>query len=188
MTGTTFNKPSEAGSYVWLHLLNALLLVGLWLFTIVMYERLPDQIPAHVGPAGVTRWTPRDSGMWFALPLLGSFHAMLMYVLSTLANSSAAGINVPQKKRLLALPREGQRYAMQPLRAFMFGMATWLLALMLWVQIQMYRIAAAPPADRPTGVLLYGTFVLTAAVLVGVYVLNRAIRRRIDEWEAEQTV
>jgi uncharacterized membrane protein len=101
-----------------------------------MYERLPDQIPAHVGPSGVTRWTPRESGVWWVLPLLGSFHAVLMYVLSTLANSGAAGINVPQKKRLLALPPEAQRYAMQPLRAFMFGMATWLLALMLWVQIQ----------------------------------------------------
>jgi uncharacterized membrane protein len=186
MVDTTFNKPPGVGSYAWLHVLNVLLLVGLWLFTMVMYERLPDQIPAHVGPSGVTRWTPRESGVWWVLPLLGSFHAVLMYVLSTLANSGAAGINVPQKKRLLALPPEAQRYAMQPLRAFMFGMATWLLTLMLWVQIQLYRIATARAGDRPTGGLLAGTFVLTAAVFVGMYALNRAIRRRIDEWEARQ--
>jgi uncharacterized membrane protein len=187
MTEATFNKPPESGSYVWLHVCNVLLLAGLWLFTIVVYERLPDQIPAHIGPSGVTRWTPRESGMWFFLPLLGSFHAMLMYALSTLADSGASGINVPQKKRLLALPREAQRYAMQPLRAFMFGMATWLLVLMLWIQVHMYRIAAAPAADRPAGGLLSGTLVLTASVFVGVYILNRTIGRRIDEWEAQQS-
>jgi hypothetical protein len=186
MDGPSFNKPAESTGYVWLHALNVLLLLALWLFTFLMYERLPDQIPGHVGPSGVTRWTPRESGMWFVLPLLGSFHAGLMYLLSSLAGGGAAGINIPQKKRLLALSHEGQRYAMQPLRGFMYGMATWLLGLMLWMQVGMYRIAVAPPDDRPTGGLLAGSVVMTAAVLAGVYWLNRVVRRRIDAWESSQ--
>jgi hypothetical protein len=68
----------------------------------------------------------------------------------------------------------------------MYGMATWLLGLMLWMQVGMYRIAVAPPDDRPTGGLLAGSVVMTAAVLAGVYWLNRVVRRRIDAWESSQ--
>jgi hypothetical protein len=181
-------EPASRGDWRWLHLLNALLFVGLWTFTIVAYQSLPDLVPGHVGTGGVTRWERRESGMWFVVPIMGTFSALLMYLLSTTADHGAAGINVPYKKRLLALPRDAQRYAMQPLRGFMYGMATWLLVLIWWVQYGLYRIAIAADAGVPyAGGMTTGTLLLTALPLLGTVWLARVIRRRITEWEAHQS-
>jgi hypothetical protein len=180
------HEPAAAG-YRWLHLLNALLFAGLWLFTIVMYHRLPDLVPGHIGTSGVTRWEPRGSGMWFVVPVMAAFHVLLAYALSTLAHGSPASINVPQKKRLLALPREGQQYALEPLRGFMYGLATWLLLVAAWVQLHIYRTAmAAQRAEPETGGLLGGVIALASLPLLGALWLSRAIGRRIAAWERLQ--
>jgi hypothetical protein len=167
-----------------LHALNALLFVALWTFTFAMYPRLPELIPGHMGLSGVTRWVPRDSGMWLLLPLLSSFHGLLMYALSSMANGSPAGINIPQKDRLLELPREGQRYAMEPTRTFMFAMATWLFMLTGLIQVQIYLAAMAGEAGRGDYTYMLGTMLALALLpLAGVVWLSRAISHRIEEWE-----
>jgi hypothetical protein len=167
-----------------LHVINLALCLGLWAFTLAMYPQLPDMIPAHIGMSGVTRWVPRDGGMWFLLPILGSAHGLLMYALSGMASGSPAGINIPQKERLLALPRDGQRYAMEPLRTFMFGMVTWLFLLTGMLQVQLYIAAQAGAAGRDTrSNTLIAMLILALLPLAGVAWLSRAIRRRIAEWE-----
>lgn len=188
MTTDTAEPPthrSPAHGYRALHALNLALLTGLWLFTAMAYGGLPDQVPAHMGVSGVTRWTSRQSGIWFLLPILGTFHAFLLYALSGLGSSGAAeGINLPQKKRLLTLPREGRRYALEPVRPFMFAMTAWLLALMLIIQYQLYAAARAGPAGDYPGWLLWPALGLSLFPLVGVWWLNRRIRGRIDAWQA----
>jgi uncharacterized membrane protein len=173
----------NANRYAWVHVLNAALLLALWGFALWAWQHLPDRVPGHIGLSGVTRWERREGGTWFLMPLLGTFHVLLMYVLSVAAGNNASGFNVPRRKRLLALPPEGQRYAMQPVRLFMYGMATWLLVLSLWVQVHIYRIAMAPQVP-PGRSLLAGTIVMTAAVLLGAVLLGRASSRRIDAWES----
>lgn len=182
-----FNKSEPVeGSHVWLHVVNALLLAGLWAFTIAMYRHLPERVPAHIGPSGVTRWADRDSGIWLLLPILGSVEALVMYAMAGLAGSSPQGLNVPQKKRLLVLPREGQRYAMAPLRPFMYGMATWLVVLMLVIQVHMFRTAQVAAAGDPTTGILPLLLLFTLLPLAGVVWLSRAVGRRIDAWEARE--
>jgi uncharacterized membrane protein len=172
--------------YRWLHALNALLLLALWGYTVASYGNLPEQIPAHIGPSGVTRWTRRDSGVWFMLPILGTFHAFLMYLLSSLADAGASGMNVPQKKRLLTLSREGQSYVMQPMRGFMFGMATWLLTLMFYVQYELQRVSVAAQTGNPaTSRVIVITVLMTAALGLLVLRLYRSVGRRITEWEQQ---
>lgn len=171
--------------YGWLHALNALLLIALWGFTVLMYRHLPEQIPGHMGMSGVTRWEDRDSGMWFVLPILGSFHALLMYALSGLAAGTPETINVPHKERLLALSPEGRRHAMEPLRPFMFGMAAWLLVLTGVIQLHMYAAARAG-ADATGGgtTAMLGIIFVALLPLAGVWLVSRAMRRRMDAWEA----
>lgn len=181
-----FNKSAEGESTARLHILNALLFAGLWGMTFFLYYRLPEMIPGHVGPGGAIRWEPRTSGTWFIAPILGTGSVLLMYALAGLGAGSPEAVNIPQKKRLLALPREGQRYAMRPLRVFMFGMATWLLVLMLYIQYSMYRIAMQAQAGAPdTGHLLPGILLMTAVPLLMAVRLSRVVGRRIDEWERE---
>lgn len=169
--------------YRWLHAVNLLLLLGLWVFTIIAYPRLPEQIPAHIGTSGVTRWTDRNSGFWFLLPILAVFEAAFMYVLSRLADSGASGVNVPHKKRMLALPREAQVFAMEPTRAFMYGMATWLLLLTGMIQVVLYQ-AAHTGGDTPDTWFMLAFTAFSLLPLAGVPWLNRAIGRRLDEWES----
>lgn len=180
---THFNKPAEAGSYLWLHILNGLLLAGLWVFTIAAWPLLPDLVPGHIGPSGVTRWDGKQNSFWFILPLIGSVHAVIMYGISTLANGSAQSFNMPQKKRVLALPMEGQRFVMEPMRGFMFAMATWLLVLMFYMQYTFYRVAMDALTGEPdtSGLLPFVGFMLVV-VFVMVGWLHRSAGRRIDEW------
>ena len=147
----------------------------------------------HIGLSGtVTRWASQGSGMWFLLPIFGTFHALLMYALSVLASGSPAGLTVPGKERLLSLPPEGQRHALEPIRPFMFGMAAWLLALVAIIQLVMWdaaHAAAAPEAAGPTAVggggipwLVLAVVAFATLPLPASWWLSRAIRRRTDHW------
>jgi uncharacterized membrane protein len=181
----SFNKDEQGADAGRLHALNAVLFVGMWGLTAWLYTSLPERIPGHIGPSGVTRWEPREGGMWFLLPILGTFQLFLMYVLASSAGGSAQGINIPRKQRLLALPREGQRYAMRPFRSFMYGMAAWLMVLTIYIQVSFYRIAVQATTGEPaTGHLLVGILFLTAIPILLAFRLSRSIHRRIDEWEA----
>lgn len=185
MAELSFNKTGNAEGNADYHAVNLLLLAALWTFALWAYSRLPEQIPGHIGPSGVTRWDRRESGTWFLVPIIGSLNALLLYALAGVGEGGAAGVNTPQKKRLLALPREGQRYALKPMRRFMYGMVTWLLALMLFVQLAMYRTALA--GGMGTGgarVLLLAILAFTAVPILMSVRLGRQISRRITEWEA----
>jgi uncharacterized membrane protein len=183
----TFNGTAPAGDYGWLHWVNGALLLGLWAFSIAAYERLPDLVPGHIGPAGVTRWDAKQNSMWFILPLMGTVQVIVMYGLSAIAGGSPTGLNMPEKQRLLALSPEGQRYALQPFRGFMFGMATWLLGLMSYIQLTSYAIAMRGPAtSAPVGSMLAVIGLAVGVVIVMSLWLKRAISRRVAEWELRE--
>jgi ABC-type amino acid transport substrate-binding protein len=182
MTETGFNK-TTGGGYGWLHALNALLLLGLWGFTIGAYAGLPDQVPGHVGPGGVTRWDAKQSSPWFIMPIIALVNAAVMYGVSAMASSSPGGLNGPARDELKKLPREGQIHAMEPMRGFMFGLATWLLVLTSFMQYEMYRIAhAGPDAAVATGRMMTFTLFMLALVLGMAFRSSKLVKRRIREW------
>jgi uncharacterized membrane protein len=181
---TDFNRAAARPPYAWLHWVNAALLLGLWVFTVVGYGRLPELVPGHIGPSGVTRWEAKQNSMWFILPLTGTIHAVLMYGVSAIANGSPAGFNMPQQKRVLKLPKEGQRHVLQPFRGFLYGMATWLLTLMVYVQYHTWRIAGSGPGgDAGVGAMLAVVGLMLLVVPAMALWLNSAIKRRLAEWE-----
>jgi hypothetical protein len=190
MTETTpadtapFNNPAAGSGYMWLHATNAVLLVGLWVFAVAVYGSLPDQVPGHIGTSGVTRWDAKQNSAWLLLPIIATVQTVVMYGVSAAASGGPSGLNVPAKKRLLTLPREGQRYAMQPVRGFIFGIATWLLVLTGYIQVYLYRVAlAGPGAELPAGRLLPFTGVMLALMLLMAFSLSRRVNARIDAWE-----
>lgn len=184
MTDAAFNKPGDGASYAWLHVLNAILLLGLWVFAIAAYPGLPEQVPGHIGGSGVTRWDAKQNSPWFILPIIALVNGAMMYGVSAISRSTPGSFNVPAKDRLMKLPREGQLYAMAPMRGFMYGLATWLLALFGYIQFQIYRIAhAGPGADVATGGLLWVTLLMVAVVVFMALRLSRVVKRRIMEWK-----
>jgi uncharacterized membrane protein len=182
MREESFNKPAEP-DYTALHIVNGVLLLSIWVFTIGAYPGLPDQVPGHMGLHGVTRWDPKQSSPWFIMPILALVHGAIMYGISAMAKSTPNALNVPAKKELLQLPREGQLYAMAPMRGFMYGMATWLFVLTLMVQYELYRVAhAGPGADlNSTRMLLFVAAMLAVVIIMAVR-SSAAVRRRIGAW------
>jgi hypothetical protein len=170
--------------YRWLHALNALLLLGLWVFAIGAYGGLPDEVPAHIGLHGVTRWVPKQGSPWFLLPIMTLVHVIAMYGMAAVADAGVAGFNVPSKKRLLALSREGQRYAVLPMRGFLYGLATWVLVLTGYIQLRFYAFALrGRDADGSTwGMLAFVAGMLAFVVFMGFRV-SRTVARRIEAWE-----
>jgi hypothetical protein len=180
-----FNKQVVEPGNSRYHLLNAALLATLWGLTFALQGNLPDQIPGHIGPSGVTRWDSSTSGMWLLMPILGSIHALVLYALSGIGQHGLTGLNVPRKERLLAMSREGQRFAVRPVRTFMYLMAAWLLALMIGIQLVNYRVALAGGIDRQGSfALILGILAFTAIPVIMAIHLGRVIHRRADEWEA----
>jgi ABC-type amino acid transport substrate-binding protein len=185
MTEAYFNKDAPPPAYGWLHALNAALLLALWSFTIGAYAGLPDEVPGHVGPGGVTRWDAKQNSPWFILPIIALINAAMMYGISAAARSGPAGFNVPARDKLKKLPREGQIYALEPMRGFMFGLATWLLVLTLYMQYRMYRIAVAGPgADVVTVDLLFFTGFMLAVVLGMAFHASHRVKRRIRAFQS----
>lgn len=180
-----FNKPAPAGRAVWLHAVNALLLAGLWAFAWLAYGDLPDRIPGHIGPRGVTRWESRDGGVWFLLPIMASLHVLLVYVLSAVVAEGGPGVNIPGKRRLERLPPEGRRYALRPMRTFMYGLAAWLLLLMGFIQYIIYRAAMTAAAGEPdTSGVFTGILIFLALFAWAVYRATRSVHDRAAAWEA----
>lgn len=181
--------PPGPADYRWLHALNALLLLGMWVFAIGVYGRLPDEVPAHIGLHGVTRWVPKLGSPWFLLPIMTLVHVTVMYGLAAVVDAGAAGFNVPSKKRLLALSRAGQRYAMQPMRGFLYGLATWVLVLTGYIQFRFYAFApGGRDGDGSTwGMLAFVAAMLTFVLFMGFRV-SRIVARRIEEWEQVEGV
>jgi uncharacterized membrane protein len=169
---------SKATSYRALHLVNAVLFAGLWLFVLVGYQYLPDQVPQHMGLSGeVNRWANR--GMWFFVPILMSTQLVILYGIAV-SITNAQGINVPHKKRLLALPRAAQAYALQPMRGFLFGTGTWMLFLTWGIKIEFF---IAAQRGRGSAAVLPLIATLTVALMAGLWWKSRQVARRIDAVE-----
>jgi hypothetical protein len=178
--GGDFNKPADAmPRYRLLHAINALLLIALWTYALLMYAHLPEQIPQHIGPGGeVTRWGGKR--IWFLLPILMSVHLVIVYGIG-MSVSTAAGFNVPHKKRLLALPREAQQIALQPVRGFLFGMGTALM-LLGWAVQYAIHYGARHGTGWPPLLPLIGAFLLLT--ILGAWRSSVLVRRRVAALEA----
>jgi hypothetical protein len=170
----------------WLHALNALLLLGLWGYTLLLAGRLPDASPGTAAGGAITRWIGQGGGFWWIGPILGTIHAGFMYVLAPLVRVSPHGIGMPHKRRLLALEPAARAYAIEPLRAFLYALAAWLLALMWLLQMQLrISVGEAPVPAGQEAALFAIVLAFSLLPVAGLVVLLRVVGRRIDRFEAE---
>jgi hypothetical protein len=146
--------------------------------------------PGRIGLHGVTRWVPKQDSPWCLLPIMTLVHVTVMYGLAAAADAgAAAGFNVPSKKRLLAHSREGRRYAIQPMRGFLYGLATWVIVLTGYIQVRFYAFALGDRnGDGSTwGMLAFVAAMLTFVLFMGFRV-SRIVARRIEKWEQAEGV
>jgi hypothetical protein len=163
--------------------LNAALLAGYWFWCIRVWTALPAEIPGHFGATGqVTRWDATTPASWFGLTVIGTLTAGLPWLLGRFAHRYPGSFNMAseQKERLLALPAEPRKYALEPMRVFLYLLAMCMLLLFFFLQTQIYRTAHG---GEPGGLLLLAVLLFGLGPLLGIPWMTRAMQRRTLEAE-----
>lgn len=162
-------------------LLNLGLLAVLVGASAVVYPRLPGRFPVHFDVQGhPNRYATGGSLEWFIVPLVAGFLVALLAVVGRLSYGRPDLVSVPDKERLLRLPRERRDRVVHVMVAWLDRMATLLLCLFGLIQASIYAAARG----REIGPLpAVATGAVSLLVPVGVIIMTREISRRIDAEE-----
>lgn len=168
-----------------IHLINLVLAAVLIGFAVWAWGVLPDQIPVHFSADGeVTRWEAKSFFAWFGPTLIGVATVALNYGLAAWLPDRPHLVNLPDKKRFLALPTQRQAAVIRPMQSMLYGLSAPLLALFWFIQLGIYAEATGGSAQP------YIIATLVLAVLMGPVLLIVAlpgIQSALDrEWRAHQ--
>ena len=152
-------------------------LAGLW------WPTLPAQIPLHFDGAGVPdRWGPASVANWFMLPFIATWLTAMIggitAFMPALARSWPAIVNVPQKRRWMALPLEARIRTIAPVRWMLSLVGLLANGLFVWILWGTRWVAMDPNPANPTRTI-GGTgtvFVFVGAILVGVLLASLRMR------------
>lgn len=140
--------------------ITSLLLIGLWVFSAIVYPQLPERIPGHFGGYGqVTRMDSRES-FWF-LPALVTFLVAVGFGLSRLVFAHPKLLNLPQKEKFLELSPPKQRRVLARLDAWIALLYGLLVLGLGYLQWTIYRVATGGQAGLPVGFWIFPLAVLT---------------------------
>lgn len=167
------------------HAANALLLAGLVGLSYYVFPELPERIPQHFGMDGAPdRWSERTLLSWMLLPLMGAATATMLYAVGLYLPRHPESLNMPDRKKLLELPRELQSYVLEA--AVNMVHVTTLGLLVMFCSMQYGAWESARTGARSSA--------LVAGVILGVAVMPFlaigcivAIQRRMDRaWREYQ--
>lgn len=146
-----------------------------WSLAALWWPTLPARIPLHFDGAGVPdRWGPASVANWFMLPFVATWLTVLAggiaAFMPALVRTWPAIVNVPQKKRWMALPPEARVRTAAPVRWLLAGVGLLMNGLFAWILWGTRWVAMDPDPTKPTRTLggLGPLFVFVGAMLVGV--------------------
>lgn len=151
-----------------IHLLNLLLVAVLIAFSLWAWDRLPDLLPVHFDAAGEpTRWAERSFGSWFAIPVMALTMVALTYALARAMGRWPHLVNLPDKRRFLALSPERRERVLVPMREMLYALSVPLLVVFLLIQVGTWREAMGGAAAPFTVAALMMAVLLTPFMLIG---------------------
>jgi uncharacterized membrane protein len=119
-----------------LHLINALLALGLVGFSAWAWPHLPERIPLHFDASGEpTRWGATSFWTWFTLPLLALAMVGLNYGIAAAMSRFPQMVNLPGRRRLTDLPPERRQRVLVPMRDMVYALSAPLLLVFWLIQI-----------------------------------------------------
>jgi len=181
-------NPREPSSARLAHLLNSILLLGLFCFSGWAYPGLPGRIPVHFNASGnADCWAEKSRGLWFALPIVALGFTGLMYLMSLAvkgARRNSRWLNIPHKAQFLALPPERQAPIWQELGMMFFWLAVPLILLFVFLQVAIWMTAVGKgvPGAFPLATALFAVLEVGTALFLTMK-LRRSIRQVIQEHE-----
>ena len=121
---------------------NLVLLLGLVVFALWAWPRLPSRIPTHYGFDGLAdAWSTRGLGSWFGLPSVALLTYGLVGFFRVALPRRPHWVNLPDKTRLSDLPEVAQRPVAEMLSGFLALVQTELLAIFGLIQAATYKTA-----------------------------------------------
>lgn len=172
-------------------------LAAVWTLAALWWPTLPARIPLHFDGDGVPdRWGPASIANWFMLPFIATWLTALVggiaAFMPALVRTWPAIVNVPQKKRWMALPPEARVRTAAPVRWLLAGVGLLMNGLFAWILWGTRWVAMDPDPTNPTRTLggLGPLFVFVGAMLVGVLFASLRMRalviRESEAVEASQ--
>ena len=167
------------------HLLNALVIIGLFIYAIVTYSALPEKIPIHFTTHGIPdSWADKSWGVWLTLPLVALGLTCLFYATTYLidvAKKHPKWLSLPKKKEFLALPEEKQAAVWHKMKAMLFWMAVPMNLLILYAFHTTYTMAT----DKSESLVMWPIWACMVSILIiafaMTYGLIRSVRKAVDE-------
>jgi uncharacterized membrane protein len=162
-------------------LLNLLLLGTFYAGSAMVYPTLPERIPMHFDLSGrPDRWEARSFLSWFALPLIATAVAGFLELASRSSERHPQLWNVPDKRRFLALDPAARAPIIAHLRDFMAMVGMMSTALMMLVQLSIYRFATGHGSGLPVFVFA-GTGIFLLVLLSAALRMNARVRTMIRD-------
>jgi uncharacterized membrane protein len=144
---------------------------------------LPARIPRHFDfGGGVDRWVARTPEAWWSLPMMTAATVGFLFAMAWALPRSAEGVNLPDKQRLLALPRHQQQAALEPLAAALCW-AAFVIVLVMGA-VQGARFATATGGPGKVLLIVAGTL-LVALPFPFLFALGR-VQEAIARFSREQ--
>lgn len=161
------------------HGLNAVLLVALVGGSLLAWPGLPGEIPIHFGSSGEPdRWADTTLLSWFGLPVLAAALSLVLYLTALIVPTRPEWINMPDKKRFLALPEGARGPVYRRVQTILHLAVTDLLLVFGLLQLAVYREALGSLGSG------YIVAVLVVAVgsapLIAVYAIV-GLQQALDE-------
>jgi uncharacterized membrane protein len=168
------------------HLITGVLLVATVGLSVYVYPELPERIPLHFRADGTPdRWGDRSWLTWLLLPLIGAATIGLLYAVAWFLPGRPHLLNIPDKKKLLELPRPLQDRVLSAAADMMYYTALALAVMFASIQYGAWESATTGAASGGTiAGVIFGLVVLPF-VTIGFLVV---IQRRLDAaWREYRT-
>lgn len=157
-------------------LAGVLLLVVHVLFAVVVYWELPAEIPRHFDAAGVpTRFEATTPFTWFSLPAIAVATWAFMAFIARQLPTHPEWFNIPQKDRFLALAPAHRAPVIEEMRAVLSVASALVTALLLVIQLLMWRVATGGAAGPLGQAPLALSVLFVPLMLVWLPRLRRAV-------------
>lgn len=152
------------------------LVLALLAYSYATYGALPPEIPVHLRLDGTAdRFAERSLVRWFALPVGALVLLGLFEVMARLIPSRPSMVNLPDKERLLRLPRRFQAPVLAEAVNLLDATSIVVVAVFGAVQWELARAASTPARGNPAIILL-----MPMGLSIGLLLLVTRVTNALD--------
>jgi uncharacterized membrane protein len=171
------------------HIINALVIIILFLYAMITFNALPEKIPIHFSKNGVpNNWADKSWITWLTLPLVALGLTALFYATTHLvdvAKRHPKWLNLPKKKEFLALPEERQAPVWRKMKSMLYWTAVPMNLLILYAFHTIYTMAT----HQSESLVMWPVWLCMGSILIVAFAMTfgliRSVRQAVEEHQKE---